>query len=138
MLCVWVNEEKKGIHSVVVLHGARASLPSSPLESLARSGLSISILLSRTRNRTRSMSDPVWQQEKKAGNDSFGAGRVKEAVEHYTKALKEDGVPNGDRATILSNRAQCHLKLGDNAAAVDDCTACLTLAPGNVKALFRR
>jgi tetratricopeptide (TPR) repeat protein len=33
---------------------------------------------------------------------------------------------------------QCYLKLGDNAKAAADCTACLTLTPDNAKALYRR
>lgn len=55
----------------------------------------------------------------------------------YTAALGGD-LPAEDRAVILCNRAQVQLRLGKNAEAVEDCTACLTLAPNNVKAMFRR
>lgn len=79
-----------------------------------------------------------WQTYKGAGNDAFRASQLQTAIEQYTLALKEDDVPQAERATILANRAQCYLKLGENGPAVDDCTACLTLSPGNLKALFRR
>lgn len=39
---------------------------------------------------------------------------------------------------VLCNRAQVHLKKKQYAEAVEDCTACLTLSPNNVKAMFRR
>ncbi len=81
---------------------------------------------------------PTWQTRKKDGNDAFAAGKFRDAVTAYTDALKDDSLPSADRATILCNRAQCYLKLNENAPAVDDCTACLTLSPNNVKALFRR
>jgi uncharacterized protein YdbL (DUF1318 family) len=82
------------------------------------------------------MSD--WQASKKAGNEAFTAGKAAEAAEHYTTALTDAGMTPADRATILCNRAQCYLNLAKNEAARDDCTACLALSPGNVKALFRR
>jgi hypothetical protein len=84
------------------------------------------------------MADGSWQAFKKAGNDAFAAGKMREAADAYSSALRAGDVPDGDRATLLCNRAQASLKLGENASAVDDCTACLTISPGNVKALFRR
>lgn len=79
-----------------------------------------------------------WQEHKVAGNAAYTGGNTADAVASYTAALKDVSMPANDRSVVLCNRAQCYLKLGDNAAAVDDCTACLTLAPSNVKALFRR
>ncbi len=38
----------------------------------------------------------------------------------------------------LVHLSQCYLKLGENAKAAEDCTACLTLTPDNTKALYRR
>ena len=43
-----------------------------------------------------------------------------------------------DRSIILCNRAQAYLRQKAYADAVSDCTACLTLTPGTVKALYRR
>ncbi len=81
---------------------------------------------------------PHPQATKKAADDAFRAGKVAEALELYTSVLKASDLSTSDRATTIANRAQCHLKLGNHSAAVDDCTACLTISPGNVKALFRR
>lgn len=80
----------------------------------------------------------TWQDHKAKGNAAYTAGDTAEAVAQYSAALKDVSMPASDRAVILCNRAQCYLKTGDNGAAVDDCTSCLTLTPDNVKALFRR
>jgi len=84
------------------------------------------------------MADGTWQAFKAQGNSAYTAGNTAGAVEAYTKALGCDDLPAGDRATILCNRAQCYLKLNENANAVEDCTSCLTINATNVKALFRR
>jgi hypothetical protein len=42
------------------------------------------------------------------------------------------------RLTLLSNRAACHLSLGDAPACVADCSAVLKVDPGHAKARFRR
>lgn len=80
----------------------------------------------------------TWAQHKEEGNDAYKQGKIEAAVEAYIAALRSPDVPNADRAVILCNRAQCYLKLNNNAAAIDDCTASLTHSPDNVKALFRR
>ncbi len=59
-------------------------------------------------------------------------------MSEYTIALGSASIGQDDRAVILCNRAQVHLRTKSYAAAVEDCTACLTLAPNNVKAMFRR
>lgn len=79
-----------------------------------------------------------WKESKDAGNKAYTAGDTNEAIAQYTAALQADDVPQTDRATILCNRAQAYLKIGDNSNAIEDCTACLTFSPDNVKALFRR
>lgn len=84
------------------------------------------------------MASPTWQEHRIAGNAAYTSGDTPAAVDAYTAALRCDDLPAGDRATILGNRAQCFLKLNLNAKAVEDCTAALTLAPDNVKSLFRR
>lgn len=82
------------------------------------------------------MSD--WKAAKDAGNAAYQGGNTKEAVAQYTVALQADEVPSTDRATLLANRAAAYLKIGDHQNAIEDCTACLTHAPDNTKALFRR
>jgi len=79
-----------------------------------------------------------WTEAKQRGNVAYTAGDTNGAIEAYTAALQSSDLPPSDRATILCNRAQCLLKVGANAKAVEDCTTSLTLAPDNVKALFRR
>jgi tetratricopeptide (TPR) repeat protein len=78
-----------------------------------------------------------WQELKAEGNAAYAAGDLEQAAEKYTAALQTDIVA-ADRATVLCNRAQCFLKLEKFAKAIEDCTACLTSSPDNVKALFRR
>jgi len=82
--------------------------------------------------------EAVWQKEKKIGNEAFSAGRMNDAITAYTNALKDDSLTSSDRGTLLCNRAQCYINLNDFSLALEDCTACLTLTPSNVKALYRR
>ena len=82
--------------------------------------------------------EPVeWKQHKDAGNDAYRKGDFEGAIRGYSEALQCD-MPDSDRATVLSNRAQCHLRREQYDNAIEDCTACLTLDPENVKAMFRR
>lgn len=84
------------------------------------------------------MADESWQTLKSKGNAEYTAGNTDAAVQAYTAALQDASIPQADKATILCNRAQCWLKIGDNKKAAEDCTSCLTLSPENMKALFRR
>jgi tetratricopeptide (TPR) repeat protein len=60
------------------------------------------------------------------------------AVKEYSDALACDDLSAKDRSVILCNRAQVYLRQKSYAAAVEDCTSSLTLAPDSVKAMFRR
>jgi len=79
---------------------------------------------------------------KKKGNAAFKAGHFVEAAKLYTFALDRVGGTgvgaNAWCATVLSNRAMTHLKLGAFAEAEDDCTAAVKLDARNVKAFLRR
>lgn len=79
-----------------------------------------------------------WVDHKNAANALYSEGKTAEAIAEYTEALKCEDISGADRATVLSNRAQCFLKLGEHLKAVEDCTSALTITPDNVKALFRR
>lgn len=87
-------------------------------------------------------------EARKCANESFAAGRLDEAEAGYTKAAGMlDALPGAwiagnkvatEYAKIRGNRAECRLKRGDNAGAVEDCDAALRADPTFVKALFRR
>ncbi|EJD50526.1 hypothetical protein AURDEDRAFT_160427 [Auricularia subglabra TFB-10046 SS5] len=68
------------------------------------------------------------------GNAAFKAGDFVAAIGHYTDAALADRL----EPTYPLNRAAAYLKLGKHADAERDCSTCLALSPGNVKALFRR
>ena len=79
----------------------------------------------------------TWESLKQEGNTAYSSGDLPTAVEKYTASLQAD-IDASNRATVLCNRAQCYLKLEKFSEAIEDCTACLTVSPENVKALFRR
>lgn len=68
------------------------------------------------------------------GNDAFRAADFPQAAALYTLALNEDA----SNTVILANRAQCWLKLGDHAKALEDAEACIAVDPSNTKAHFRK
>lgn len=70
------------------------------------------------------------EQLKNEGNELMKAGRFREALERYTRALELD--PRN--AVFFCNRAAAHFKLGEHEAAVADCTAALALQPDYGKA----
>ena len=90
--------------------------------------------------------EPSVATLKQQGNEQFKAGRPLEAREAYTAALAASsrgvGAENAERATLLTNRAACALKLREWPAAINDCTAALSMtaaaAETRAKALFRR
>jgi protein unc-45 len=95
------------------------------------------------------------EEWKTKGNEAFQNGLLKEAVSAYSQ-----GIVTCDRlvvlppftssspkvaalkATLLSNRAACHLKVLQLVSCIDDCTTALSLEPSDVKlvnkVLFRR
>ena len=84
---------------------------------------------------------------KELGNAAFKDGRPAHALEQYSAALAAAAANASEcnaaeRSTLLTNRAACSLKLTDWAAAINDCTAALSMAAASTstraKALFRR
>ncbi|KAG5179096.1 hypothetical protein JKP88DRAFT_280654 [Tribonema minus] len=52
-------------------------------------------------------------------------------------AAYTEGLSSNTSAALLTNRAACHLRLGNAAAAAGDCLAALEVDPCNTKALYR-
>ncbi|KAK3101278.1 hypothetical protein FSP39_002361 [Pinctada imbricata] len=63
---------------------------------------------------------------KTKGNEAFHMGRFPEAIQHYSDAIcvlehvKTDESNSRQFAVLYGNRAECHMKLGHNAAARKD------------------
>jgi len=74
---------------------------------------------------------------KEEGNTAFKNGQYEQAIDFYSKALKQT-TARDDRAVLLKNRAACYLKMGRNTDAATDCTDVLDICPNDTKALFRR
>ncbi|KAA8516351.1 hypothetical protein F0562_016644 [Nyssa sinensis] len=71
---------------------------------------------------------------RKAGNESFKAGKYMEALAMYEKGLQYDPT----NVFLLCNRAACRSELGQWQMAIDDCNAALRNQPNYSKALLRR
>lgn len=67
---------------------------------------------------------------KNEGNELMKAERYREALEQYSRAVQID--PRN--SVYFCNRAAAHFKLGEQEAAVADCTAALALQPDYGKA----
>eukprot|EP00041_Stephanoeca_diplocostata_P030430 m.921021 g.921021 ORF g.921021 m.921021 type:complete len:1182 (-) comp23755_c0_seq4:329-3874(-) len=83
------------------------------------------------------------QALKTNGNQLFSAGQYSAAVDTYTTAitalLKKGCHAPTVHASLLSNRAACHLKNGNCTASVDDCDAAVALSTTvTPKAVLRR
>lgn len=89
------------------------------------------------------------EEKKNEANALVAGGKHKRAVRVYARGLKAveyDSSMADDikkkvkalKATIHSNTALCHLKLGDMQAAAQSSKKALELDGGNIKALFRR
>lgn len=70
---------------------------------------------------------------KNEGNEFMKSERHREALEKYTRAIELDPT----NPVYFCNRAAAHFKLGENEAAVADCTAALALQPDYGKAHSR-
>ena len=68
------------------------------------------------------------------GNLAVKRNRFEEALDLYSSAI---ALSPGDYR-LFSNRALCHLKLGQPQNALDDCRQCLSLEPNYSKALQRK
>lgn len=71
-------------------------------------------------------------QFKLDGNRMFSQKKYEEAMKLYTKAISK----NSNNAVFFTNRALCHIKLGQWLKAIDDCKTALEHDPQSVKGLF--
>eukprot|EP00966_Prymnesium_polylepis_P129018 2983595-Prymnesium_polylepis.1 len=83
--------------------------------------------------------------DKAEGNAAFASGRHAAAIDAYDRAMSRyDGRPGGagaqreEKLRLLSNRAECCLKLGRWSEAVESATAALRLDGAHAKSLLRR
>ncbi|XP_056378376.1 sperm-associated antigen 1 isoform X2 [Hyla sarda] len=85
---------------------------------------------------------PLAAQLKNEGNLLFKNGQFGEASVKYSEAienLKNAGSEDAEELGILySNRAACHLKDGNCAQCIEDCSNALELQPFSLKPLLRR
>jgi tetratricopeptide (TPR) repeat protein len=80
-----------------------------------------------------------WQDRKIEAASCFKTDDFEGALREYdacNKAMPDDCTD--ERPKILTNIANCLLKLGRGAEAVTVCDKCLHLKPGDEKAFFRR
>eukprot|EP00049_Salpingoeca_infusionum_P007555 m.122848 g.122848 ORF g.122848 m.122848 type:complete len:1015 (+) comp13742_c1_seq1:230-3274(+) len=79
---------------------------------------------------------------KAKGSEAFAGGQYAEAVAFFEQAVNALGAsPTVDKSQVVAcekNIAACYLKLGDAKQAIAHCDEALALAPGDVKARFRR
>ena len=72
---------------------------------------------------------------KAEGNSHYGAGRYKEAIACYSRAIQHDP----DNAVLYTNRAMAHQRHGDTEsfeAAIRDCERAIELEPARYKAHY--
>lgn len=74
-------------------------------------------------------------QCKAAGNAALQAGKVSEAIAHYTKAIHLDGSKNH---VYFSNRSAAYLQQGNGNHALADANLCLHLNPQFAKGYSRK
>jgi len=74
------------------------------------------------------------QEAKTKGNEFFGKGQFKQALEHYTKAIKLDPTD----PAFYSNRALTYSNLDLNDKAIQDANQCIKLKPDWSKGYYRK
>eukprot|EP00388_Colpodella_angusta_P031841 GDKK01024522.1.p1 GENE.GDKK01024522.1~~GDKK01024522.1.p1 ORF type:complete len:574 (-),score=226.68 GDKK01024522.1:453-2174(-) len=79
-------------------------------------------------------SDPTGNLWKNEGNDHLNAGRVKSAIESYTKAIECDSKNH----IFFSNRSAAYFKLLEYQNALKDADECIALNPEFAKGHTRR
>lgn len=71
---------------------------------------------------------------KERGNEAFRRGAFKEAVDHYTEAIRCDPADH----IFFSNRSACQVSLGNYEQALQDASRCVELKPSWPKGYLRK
>ena len=66
---------------------------------------------------------------------ALARNQADKAVELYTQALADQGLPNDRRASVLNDRGVAHSRLGQAKSAIEDFNRAVQLAPGREQAL---
>lgn len=75
---------------------------------------------------------------KQQGNDLIKQHKHREAIAKYSEALNLDPYNKKLNSIIYSNRALCHMKIGEKIKALEDLNKSLELDPNYTKSLVRR
>ncbi|XP_077446790.1 sperm-associated antigen 1A-like isoform X2 [Stigmatopora argus] len=85
---------------------------------------------------------PHLARMKNEGNHLFKHGQFGDALDKYSQTIdgctRADSGDPEDLSILYSNRAACHLKVGNSPDCIEDCTKALELQPFSLKALLRR
>jgi len=82
-----------------------------------------------------SLTSEEWRAK---GNEAVKAGRLEDAVMHYSSGLAASSEADVESVTLLrSNRSLCFHKLGRQEEAVEDAKLCVALKPDFVKGYLR-
>jgi len=95
------------------------------------------IIREKTQKQTPAMCKTA-EEAKNIGNSFFKEGKYEMAIGYYSRAI--DMTPDSDpnKVNYYNNRAACNNQTHNYPSIVSDCTAALTLEPGNLKAKLRR
>jgi len=74
------------------------------------------------------------EDHKAAGNKALQAGKITEAIEEYTAAIRLDG----SNHVYFSNRSAAYMKKGDAHNALEDAESCIGLSPDWAKGYSRK
>jgi len=90
--------------------------------------------LQKEKEETEYFSPEKSLEAKEKGNEFFHQGKIPEAIEWYSEAIKR----NPQDHVLYSNRAACYTKLGEYPLGLKDCDKALELCPTFLKAYTRK
>eukprot|EP00397_Hematodinium_sp_SG-2012_P028370 GEMP01029863.1.p1 GENE.GEMP01029863.1~~GEMP01029863.1.p1 ORF type:complete len:487 (+),score=107.94 GEMP01029863.1:29-1489(+) len=134
-----VDAEEEKIEKEAVVTAARQKAEVAEIAQQKRTTNARPNMKVELRSFVRAKSDEEYALAKKEeANKLFTQQRLRESRDAYTQALSYLKCNCELRATLLANRAMCHLKLNDFAETIKDTAAVLEFDPSHVKARFRK